>query len=119
MKNIGIIVFVLMLVCCQDKNVQPNIPEPNVTPKDDVEMCSPACSHIKSLGCEEGQDLVYPGSSCNSNAECSDSKCINNKCTETCEMFCKALINEGRQLGLSCWKTITECSQIESICRSD
>lgn len=103
----------ILLTGCPTKDLE----TPNITKKDDAVMCAPACAHIKSMGCPEGQPLVYPGTTCESNAECADGECIDGKCAETCEQVCRALVKEGRQLGLKCWQTITVCSEIESSCR--
>lgn len=112
MKKINLIILLTLIGCStQDPNT------PNIVTKDDVSLCSDACAHVQPMGCPEAQPLVYPGTHCTFNAECSEGDCINGKCTETCEMLCKAFIKEGRQLGVACWQTITKCSQIESVCR--
>ena len=91
---------------------------PHITIKDDVSECPNACAHVKSHNCPEGNDLLYP-ISCSVDSDCGKDHgiCINHQCTETCEMVCKAFVKQGRKLGLKCWETINECSEIESVCR--
>jgi hypothetical protein len=116
MKKIAwLFAIAILLVGCPQQD--PETPKPNVTTKDDITMCAPACAHVEPMGCPEAQPLVYPGSSCQADAECPEGVCENDKCAETCEMLCEALVTEGRHLGLECWQTITECEQIESVCR--
>jgi len=111
--NIWLIGIAILLTSCRD----PETPKPNITVKDNISLCESACAYVQPMGCPEAQPLVYPGTTCIANAECAEGDCVNGKCTETCEMVCKALINEGRQLGIECWQTITSCEQIESKCR--
>jgi hypothetical protein len=113
MKKLAII-FSLFLFNCTDINKKNHTP---IGVKDDITLCGDSCSHIKLLKCQEGNDLIYPGSSCTLDAECQNGICKNNKCTETCEMVCQALATEGRYLGLECWKTITKCEDLEKLCR--
>jgi len=92
--------------------------DPNVTIKDDITLCSPACESVQDLGCPEGSDLVYP-TSCVEDTDCEFGICIDSQCTETCLMVCEALVKEGRQLGLECWQEISSCEDIELVCRQD
>lgn len=120
-KLLWLILPVLLLTGCPKP--EPNVPddpdpgpEPNIVIKDDRTLCEKSCEHIQMLGCPEGNKLIYPGS-CGSNSECSEGVCEDGQCIETCTMVCGALVDQGRQLGLECWQTITECEEIESVCR--
>lgn len=113
-KVIAIVVSAFLISC---RFGDSNTPKPNVTKKDDIEMCVPACAHVKPMGCPEAQPLVYESSMCSSDDDCGIGVCMGGKCAETCVMVCEALVNEGRQLGLDCWQEITKCSEIESLCR--
>jgi hypothetical protein len=116
MKKIAwLFAIAILLVGCPRQD--PETPKPNITTKDDITMCAPACAHVEPMGCPEAQSLVYPGSSCQADAECPEGICEKGKCAETCEMLCKTLVTESRHLGLKCWQTITKCEQIESVCR--
>lgn len=93
-------------------------PKPNITIKDDMRLCEPACTHVQELGCPEGNDLVYPNTCTADTANtCEAGICINGYCTETCVMVCEALVQEGVLLGLECWQNITTCEEIETVCR--
>lgn len=105
----------ILLIGCPDRD--PNTPKPNITAKDDIKDCAPACAHVQPMGCPEAQPLVYESSMCSDDSDCGGGICMSGKCAETCEMVCEAFVNEGRQLGLECWQTITKCSEIESLCR--
>jgi hypothetical protein len=114
MKKINLLIMTaILLTSCRD----PETPKPNITIKDNILLCESGCAHVQPMGCPEAQPLIYPGTTCISNAECLYGNCINGKCTETCEMVCEAFIKEGRQIGIECWQTITSCNQIESMCR--
>ena len=111
-KLFWLILPALILTACPKPEPKP----PKILPKDDRSLCEKSCDHIQSLDCPEGNDLVYPVS-CSTDEDCTDGICTGGKCTETCKMVCEALVDQGRQLGLECWQTITECEQIESVCR--
>lgn len=107
------IIIAMTLIGCP---VQPQPIAPGPDGTDDIADCGPACDHVEYLGCPEGRDLVFPGS-CEASEDCSDGQCRDGRCVETCVMVCEAFVNQKRYLGLACWQDITECDQIESVCR--
>lgn len=109
-----IICFIIMIPACSILNSDV---DSNIEIKDDSTLCGKSCENIQALNCPEGEPLVYPNE-CKLDKDCADGVCIDNHCTETCEMLCKALIKEGRQLGLECWQTILTCEEIETVCRN-
>lgn len=112
------ILISLFCLACSSSNGTGYGVKGNITQKDDPDLCEAACKKAKDLNCAEGKDLVYPGSSCVFDAECENGKCITGKCTETCVDVCSAFVIQGRSQSLACWTTITECGQIESVCRN-
>lgn len=115
MKNIiWLIVPAIIMISCPGPKTDPKHPE--IVIKDDVNMCPAACEHAASLGCYEAKPLVFKDK-CEKDNDCDLGVCIKGQCTETCVMACEGLVNEGITLGLECWKTITECRQIETVCR--
>lgn len=100
-----------MIISCVDK-----IEKPHITIKDDIQYLVPGCNRLRELHCPEGNNLIFP-IKCTHNIECKEGQCINNNCTETCEETYAAIVNQGRNLGLQCWTTITKCEDIEKICR--
>lgn len=113
MKISWIFIWVLLSGCA---GCGPEINN-NITIKDDINECAPACAHLQKLGCDEGKDLIFPETCTVDTDTCSSGVCVEGYCTETCEMFCKAMVTEGRELGLECWQVISKCSEIESVCR--
>jgi hypothetical protein len=111
-KILWLIVPAFLLVGCP----QPEPDAPKVVVKDDIKMCPAACEHAASLGCFEAQPLVFKDT-CEADADCNLGVCIEGQCTETCVMTCEGLVTEGVTMGLECWQTITDCRQIESVCR--
>jgi hypothetical protein len=108
------IILLVTLAACAPSPM-PSDPEPVITIKESKEDCAPGCAAIRKLKCPESENLVYPDQ-CKSNSDCSTGVCINNACTETCEMLCEAFIDQGRYLGAKCWETVSDCQQIE-LCR--
>lgn len=66
-----------------------HVHRPNDTPK-----CHDACVHLRSLKCEEGNDL-QDGT--------------------TCESFCETTQNNGHALTPSCVVNITQCSDMNDL----
>jgi len=124
MKIARILLLIAPLILTGCPKPEPNVPddpdpgpEPNIVVKDDRDLCEKSCDHVQMLGCPEGNKLIYPGS-CETDDDCSDGPvCTNGQCIETCTMVCEGLVDQGRQLGLECWQTISQCEEIETLCR--
>ena len=111
-----LIILCLFIIGCSGSNGKSYSSNGRITTKDSIDLCEPACNKAKSLNCAEGKDLIYP-TSCSFDAECESGRCLSEKCTETCVDVCSAFVREGRPQNLQCWPTISECAQIESVCR--
>lgn len=77
-----------------------NVVKPDPKLPTDTDQCAPACENLRSLGCEEGEDLV--------NGETDE--------VVTCEAFCKETQEKGHALNPTCVAKITACDQIETEC---
>ncbi len=66
--------------------------KPVVVVPDDTDMCPAACENLRSLNCEEGEDLADG---------------------TTCEQFCEETQNRGHALNPTCVASIRSCSGIE------
>ena len=91
---------------------------PNITPDPivivDTNMCQPACTNLRALGCEEGTP-IFTGEPCNAGMGCSDgATCIDYMCKVTCERFCEDTQKNGVWLNPTCVTKITDCSDIET-----
>jgi len=70
-------------------------PVPDPVDPPDTQDCGAACSHLRDLGCEEGQPLEDG---------------------TTCEQFCVETQDSGHWLRPSCVINITTCSELETVC---
>jgi hypothetical protein len=122
MKKLPILIMLIpvLLVGCP-KQKDPTIPQPFTD--DDPAWCDEGCDALRDLpgqdgfpGCLEARPLVHPDL-CQLDSECEVGRCVASHCTETCEEFCRALIENGRFLGAKCWTTINSCEEIETTCR--
>jgi hypothetical protein len=102
MKNFIYILSFLFLSCSAQDSFKPTIHHPSNT-----NLCKSACNHLAKLkgqdgkpGCQESRLLVYPSGN-----------------IETCEQFCTATQNNGRDLNPKCWLTLTSCNDLEKVCR--
>ena len=114
MRKILIALTILVMSCHPHRDLEP---EHEIVVVDDITQCAPTCINLRALDCPEGKDLVYPGSSCVEDKDCSDGICKAGKCTETCEMVCEAFVKQGVPQNLECQQKISACRQIESVCR--
>jgi len=117
MKNILTIILSAFIIGCASCSGGNDDPKPYIDIVDDLEDCEPACFNAGQLDCPEGEDLVYPGTTCIGDGDCVDGECINGQCTETCEKLCEEFVHEGIRQGLECWITMTACEEIESVCK--
>lgn len=78
--------------------------------------CVPACNHLRSLGCEESNDLAYP-EICTQGSRCDFGKCSHGRCVETCEMLCANDIKAGNYIGLDCWLSVDSCEELSELCK--
>lgn len=88
--------LILMLVFtggCSCRNIE--VP-PVVIPPTDTDDCGAACTHLRSLHCEEGNNLADG---------------------TTCEAFCVNTQRNGHVLRPSCVKNIVNCSQVNDCVR--
>lgn len=113
MKKLIWLIIPVLLVGCSPQ--EPEVPI-SVIIKDDIKLCPAACEHAASLNCFEAQPLVFKNT-CQIDKDCDLGICIDGQCTETCVMTCEGLVNEGITMGLECWTNITDCRQIETVCR--
>lgn len=110
-----------LLVGCPKQ--EPEVPRPVPFADDDPRWCDEGCEALRGMpgqdghpGCLEARPLVHPDL-CQLDSECKIGTCVNAHCTETCEQFCVATIENGRFLGPKCWTTISSCAEIETVCR--
>lgn len=69
--------------------------KPVVIVPEDTHKCPEACSNLRSLGCEEGQDLEDG---------------------TTCEDFCRETQERGHALNPTCLATVKSCAEVEDKC---
>ena len=79
-----------------------HIPPPNPPP--DTDWCGKMCSHLKELGCEEGES-VY-------NNDLPGKKDVPN---QSCEDFCVELQDKGFFVNPRCVSYVESCDDIEDI----
>jgi hypothetical protein len=99
MRSFSLLVLVIGLLGCPP---EPVIPPPN--PPVDTDLCGAMCAHLKSLGCEEGQD-VY-------NSDMPGPTGVPN---QTCQTWCEELQDASHLFFVNprCVATVTSCDQIE------
>lgn len=113
MKHVFVLaaVFGTLLGGCPPVPPNPNPPTPP-----DSGSCAAACSHLRTLGCEEGQPIEM-GTKCSANADCGSTQyCEQGSCKTSCEVFCKETQLNGVWLNPSCVVSIGACSDIETKC---
>jgi len=94
-KKIVSLVFVLSVFLTACPHGQ-NIPKPDPKEPTDTEWCDAACTHLKALGCEEGEDF-------------SDG--------ETCTEFCIKTQVSGHALSPKCIvEKVKKCEDIAPLC---
>jgi hypothetical protein len=107
----------LLLGCANCGQSDPVIPIPT-----DIDQCSAACDKMKSLKCEEGDDIVTP---LTSDGRCSqglpddgpDGSII---CLTTCKEFCQQTMQKGVFLEPKCIvEKVVVCSDIEEKCSAN
>lgn len=119
MKNILTLIVCAFIMGCASCSSDAKDPEPNIVVVDDVKDCAAACSTARYLNCPEGQDLVYPNTSCTLDPDCGEGLfCKDGQCAESCETTCKAFVAQGIHQGLACWSTINSCDEIETVCKA-
>jgi hypothetical protein len=92
---IFLILMLCLIGCGALKNKKVTTDPTKDFPVLESEKCGEMCSHLKQLGCEEGEPLP-DGTSC--------------------EDFCKSMGNNGHNLNISCILSIKECSELSTKC---
>lgn len=88
----------LFIVGCPPKD--PVLPPPN--PPVDTDLCGEMCTHLKSLGCEEGDDVYnndIPGPVDEPN--------------QSCEDWCAETQDKGVSINPRCVSQVESCEDIE------
>jgi hypothetical protein len=114
MKYLAMLLWILISGCASCSSQDPS--NPDIVIKDDINLCAPACTNVKDLGCLWGEDLVYPETCAADSTPCEYGTCIGGQCIETCEMICRDNANKGSYQNLECRLTIESCEEIETVC---
>lgn len=99
MKYLALLALILLALGCPPKD--PVVPPPN--PPVDTDLCGEMCEHLKTLGCEEGEDVYnndIPGPVDEPN--------------QSCEDWCAEMQDKGVFINPRCVSKVESCDEIET-----